>query len=137
MKMDENKKLEEFVLKFECILCQLKMSSAEIRDENTMHITFCLTKLYETVVTFFLENLPAENVNLDFVKARLRTEAEKRKETGMGQDERKSIYLLFMSNKTMAWCGEYGHLKRNCRKSFQDQPNSAGNRNNLNQEDAA
>lgn len=130
MKMEENEKLEDFLLKFDRILCQLKTSGAEIRDEDTIcTLLLALPKSYETVVTV-LENLPVENMNLNFVKARLRIEAEKKKETGKNQEESKLI--AFMSNKSVTCykCGEYKHIKKNCKKLFQNQSNNGGYRGN-------
>lgn len=71
MKMKENEKLEDFLMKFDHILCQLKTLGAEIKEEDTIcTLLLALRKLYETVVTI-LENLPVENTNLDFIKRRL------------------------------------------------------------------
>jgi len=84
MKMDENEKLKEFLLKFKCILCQLKMSDAEIRDEDII----CMLLL--ALPNWNSDNIFRELtswVNLDFVKARLRIEAEKRKETDKRENQ--------------------------------------------------
>lgn len=129
MKMEENEKLEDFILKFDRVLCQLKTSGAEMKEEDTICILLlALPKSYETVVTV-LENLPSENMNLDSVKARLRIEAEKRKEIGGSQDETVKP-TAFISNKSLTChnCGEYGHFKRNCKRSIRSQPGYVGNR---------
>jgi len=119
MKMEENEKLEDFILKFDHVLCQLKTSSAEIKEEDTIcTLLLALPKQYETVVTV-LENLPTENLSLDFVKAKLRTEAEKKKEISGSQA------TAFISHKPQACynCGEYEHFKKNCKKLDQSQTN--------------
>jgi len=74
-------KLEDFILKFDHVLCQLRTSGAEMKEEDTICTLFLalLPKQYETVITV-LEILPIENLNLDFVKAKLITEAEKKRD---------------------------------------------------------
>ena len=87
IKMEENEKIEDFLLKFDRVLCQLKTSGAEIKEEDTIYmLLLALPKSYETVVTI-LENLPIESLNMDFIKAKLRTEAEKKKEISGSRDE--------------------------------------------------
>lgn len=99
MKMKENEKLEDFLMKFDHILCKLKTSGAEIKEEDTIcTLLLALPKSYETVMTV-LENSPVENINLDFIKAKLRMEAEKKEEISEGQDEVKPAAFVSINHR--------------------------------------
>jgi hypothetical protein len=92
-------------------------------------LLLALPKSYETVVTV-LENLPAGDINLDFIKAGLRTEAEKRKEISGSQDEIKPTFA-FVSNKSLSCYNcKHEHFKKNCRRPIQDQRSYGRNRGN-------
>lgn len=136
MKMEENEKIEDFLLKFNRVLCQLKTSGAEIKEEDTVcMLLLALPKSYETVVTV-LENLPTENLNMDFIKAKLRTEAEKKQEICGSRDEIvKPTAFISKKSQTCHNCGEDGHFKRDCKKSIRNQPNYNGSRGNTYREE--
>lgn len=129
LKMEETEKLESFLLRFDHTLSQLKSSGAEINEQDTVcTLLLALPKSYETVVTV-LENLPPESINMDFVKERLKTEAEKRK----GYESQSEIQrpTAFVSNSSLAChhCGEQGHIKRNCKKLMYGKSNYHGRMN--------
>lgn len=123
MKMDANEKLEDFLSKFDHVLCQLRTSGADIKDDVICILLLALPKSHETVVTV-LENFPAEKIDLDFVKARLRAEVEKKNEVDRSQDEGNKPAAFISNNSIICYnCGEHGHIKRNCRKVTQGQHN--------------
>lgn len=130
MKMNEEEKLDDFLSRFEHVLCQLKSSGAEIKEEDTIcTLLLALPKSYETIVTI-LENMASETLDLNYVKTRLRIDSEKKKENNSNQTEPVKA-ASFMANKSVKChnCGENGHIKRYCKKT-QNQPgrsNSQGN----------
>lgn len=133
MKTDANEKLEDFLSKFDHVLCQLRTSGADIKDEDVIcTLLLALPKSHETVVTV-LENFPAEKIDLDFVKARLRAEAEKKNEIDRSQDEGNKPAAFISNNSIICYnCGEHGHIKRNCRKVTQGQHNYNRDRSTTN-----
>ncbi|KMQ88684.1 copia protein [Lasius niger] len=117
MKMNEGEKLEGFLSKFDHVLCQLKSSGAEIKEEDAIcTLLLALPKSYETVVTV-LENMAVETLDMNYVKTRLRIDSEKRKENDGDQSEPMKTDA-FISNKSIKChnCGEIGHIKRYCKK---------------------
>lgn len=131
MKMNEREKLKEFLSKFDHVLCQLKSSGAEIKEEDAIcKLLLALPKSYETVVTV-LENMAIKTLDMNYVKTRLRIDSEKRKENDGDQSEPTKA-AAFMPNKSIKChnCGGYGHIKKYCKKPFQGQSshnNSQGN----------
>lgn len=117
MKMNEEEKLDDFLSKFEHVLCQLKSSGAEVKEEDAIcTLLLALLKSYETIVTV-LENMASETLDLNYVKTRLRIDSEKKKENVGNQDESVKA-ASFMSNKSIKChnCGESGYIKRYCKK---------------------
>lgn len=122
MKMNEGEKLEEFLSKFDRVLCQLKSSGAEIKEEDVCTLLLALPESYETVVTV-LENMATEMLDLNYVKTRLKIESEKKIESGGEQSELVKS-AAFLSNKSIRCynCGESGHIKKYCKKPSQIHP---------------
>lgn len=79
LKLNEGEDLEEFMLKFDNVLYQLKATGADVNDKDIVcTLLMALPKSFETMVTI-IENLPADELNLDLVKGKLRAEVEKKK----------------------------------------------------------
>lgn len=115
MKLNEGECLDEFVLKFEEIVRQLKSTGTEMKDEDIVcNLLLCLPESYNTVVTV-LENLPKEDLTFEVVKRKLRAEAEKRNLTHK-KPTMTRVTTAFHSEKGVACfrCGKMGHYKRNC-----------------------
>lgn len=128
MKMNEGEKLEDFLSKFDHVVCQLKSSGAEIKEEDAICTLFlALPKSYETMVTV-LENMAMETLDMNYVKTRLRIDSEKRKENDGDQYE-STKPTAFNTNKSIKChnCGEAGHIKKFCKKPSQGQPSYQGN----------
>lgn len=124
IKMNEGEKLEDFLSKFDHLLCQLKSSGTEVKEEDAIcTLLLALPKLYETVVTV-LENMAIETLDLNYVKTRLKIDFEKRKENNGNQNEIVKEPAVFISNKSIRChnCGESRHIKRYCKKPSQNQP---------------
>lgn len=130
MKMNEGEKLDDFISRFEHVLCQLKSSGAEVKEEDAIcTLLLALPKSYETIVTV-LENMTAETLDLNYVKTKLKIDSEKKKEND-GEQNELTRAASFMSNRSTKCynCGENGHIKRYCKKP-QIQPgrnNTQGN----------
>jgi len=132
--MNEGEKLDEFLSKFEHVLCQLKSSGVEIKDKDAIcTLLLALPKSYETVVTV-LENTSAEILNMDYVKTKLRIESEKRKEND-GDQSKSTKKAAFMSNKSIKChnCGGYAHIKKYCKKPDQGQSSYNNSQYNISQ----
>ena len=118
LKLQENENLDEFIGRFDDTLCRLRASGVEVKEEDAVgSLLMSLPKSYEAVVTV-LENLPEKDANLDFVKSKLRSEAEKKEISKPGDVNEHSESAAFVSNKPGACygCGEQGHFKRDCRR---------------------
>lgn len=86
MKMNEGENLNDFLSKFEHVLCQLKSSGAEVKEEDAIcTLLLALPKSYETIVTI-LENMAIETLDLNYVKTKLRIDSEKKKENDGDQN---------------------------------------------------
>lgn len=84
--MNEKEKLSDFTTRFEHILCQLKSSRAEVKEEDAIcTLLFALPKSYETIVTV-LENMAIETLDLNYVKTKLKIDSEKKKENDDDQN---------------------------------------------------
>lgn len=131
MKMNEGEKLDDFISRFEHVLCQLKSSGAEVKEEDAIcTLLLALPKSYETIVTV-LENMAIETLDLNYVKTKLKIDSEKKKESDGDQNEPTKA-ASFMSNKSIKCynCGENGHVKRYCKKP-QIQPGRSNTQGNL------
>lgn len=126
LKMEETDKLDDFILNFDHTLSQLKSSGAEISDQDTVcTLLLALPRSYETVVTV-LENLPAESINMDFVKMRLKTKAEKRSGKMNQGENMKSTAFTANKRSVCHNCGEQGYFKRDCKKLNYERSSNQG-----------
>lgn len=113
MKMNEGEKLEDFLSKFDHVLCQLKSSGVEIKEEVAIcTLLFALPKSYETVMRV-IENMEMETLDMNYVKTRLKIDSEKRKENNREEDKQTKL-ATFNTNKSIKCynCGETGHIKK-------------------------
>lgn len=116
MKLSEGENLDEFLVKFDEIVGQLKNAGTDMKEQDVVcNLLMSLPKSYEIIVSV-LENLSEDSLTLDFVKSKLKAENEKRK---MNTEESKSrpLSAAFNSQRSLICygCGERGHYKRDCK----------------------
>lgn len=134
MKLTDVSKLEEFLAEFDLVINQLKATGAEINDEDIVcNLLMAMPQSFETVVTI-LENTPANILTIDFVKAKLRAEVERRKsvcdDSFKGDSTKPAAFnnTNLSTNRGVCYsCGKRGHFKRDCRARYGQ--NSRGGNN--------
>lgn len=124
MKLIDVYKLEDFLAEFDLTINQLRATGADLRDQDIIcNLLMAMPPSFETVVTI-LENSPSNILTLDFVKARLRSEVEKRKSLCNDDFKTDSVKPAAFNNINLSsirgvcfGCGKRGHFKRDCRAS--------------------
>lgn len=77
LKMSDEDNLDEFILKFEQVLEELKLADVTLEDEDIVcHFMMALPKRFETACSI-VEAMNQSEVNFQFVKKRMRNEEEK------------------------------------------------------------
>lgn len=129
LKVKEDDDLEDFIKQFDDIIRQLKVTGADISEKDQIYtILLALPQSYETVVTI-LENLPDNELTLDVVKTKLRSEVDRRKAScnKIGRNDSKPTAFFVNPMIKCYFCGEKGHLKRHCSKFLEMVSNRRGN----------
>lgn len=119
MRLKEGENMETFLRQFDDTKNKLEAAGGELKEQDVIcSLLLALPKSYETVVAV-LEN--KEDVTLDFVKAKLKEEAEKK----LVESDDFTPSTAFISNTPRnCWkCGKQGHFKRNC---FTNAPQNQG-----------
>lgn len=120
MRYEEGESFDDFISEFDKTIRLLKEAGAELRDEDAIcNLLMSLPKSYETIIAV-LEGTPG--LTLDIVKNRLRAEEEKKKLNTGDNKKMKQQPTAFNSRiGTCYRCGEYGHFKKDCKKTLKGQ----------------
>lgn len=79
MKLKEARNLETFLTKFDETVRQLKVTGADLKEEDLVcTLLMAMPHTIETVITI-LENIPPEDITLYLAKTKLRAEIDRRK----------------------------------------------------------
>ncbi|KAF2895452.1 hypothetical protein ILUMI_10724 [Ignelater luminosus] len=127
LKMEEDQDLDEFLINFDELVRQLKVTGAEIKDEDVVcNLLIAMPKQFETVITI-LENLPSEQLTLSVVKSKLRAEVERRKAAGIGTHQLEETKAAAFSSEGDGcyFCGKKSHFKRGEHLSSKGQHSSS------------
>ena len=119
IKMSETGDLDEYLNKFDKTLVELRAAGGKVTDDDIIwNLLMNLPESYNTF-TSIVENLSEENFTYEFVKKKLREEAEKRK----AQSARPQVSTTVSDtqvafnveiNKACYRCGKIGHVMRKC-----------------------
>lgn len=122
MKLQKESDLEMFLLEFEEIIRQLKVTGAELKEEDLIcTLLLAMPPSFETVITI-LENMKNDELTLEVAKNKLRGEIERRKATDNDNKKTENIKpAVFEAVKetnregSCYICGKKGHFQRDCR----------------------
>lgn len=113
LKLQEEDRLDEFIVKFEDLVNQLKKCGAEIPERNLVtKLLLALPSSFDVIVTL-IENMPIEELTVENIKVKLRHEMEKRKGKvecdGVNNSEEEKPTIFFSKNLgTCFGCGRRG-----------------------------
>lgn len=97
------------------------------------NLLLSMPKTFETLITV-LESMSEEELTLEVVKTRLRSEVERRGVSSSTQNIHTPISSAFTSTQygTCHFCKQRGHFKKECRKYLQQKDQATGDYNNYN-----
>lgn len=130
LKYIESDEMNQYLLKFDKIIRQLKESGAHVEESDIIcYLLLSLPKSYDAVVAA-LETMDQTKLTVEFVKARLLDEHNKRQNHSTSGSRQQST-AFYTQKQGFSFkchnCGKPGHKRSNCRsKSTYNRDNQSG-----------